>query len=264
MQLDCERGGDDSVVPSLSASLYLTDEEPYGSTPWTLSDGWSHALSSSFSSPCILVARSARAQVHWDIGGEAGVMKRFTTGSDVAAPNPGFGPAFELQGHVAVLPMLRVGLYLAQDISPASAIGVRTFWEGGLHAKVTPPLLPSPWKTYAFLGFGYAFTHADGYTGSLGAAPPGSGGANVSVAYGPLSGGMLDVPVGIGLSRRLGGAWNVFAELGARVGVAFFGSMYNSATGATATVPNLPPVVAPYLGQDSFALSLSVGLSLDR
>lgn len=169
----------------------------------------------------LFAAGDARAQVHWDAGAEVGAMKRFTTSSQTS--EPGFGPAFELQGHVALIPMLRVGLYAAQDISPMPSWPARQFYEGGLHVKLTPPLLSSPWRTYLFAGFGAAYVRQD-----------------------PRGGALLEAPAGLGLALKLRAPWEVFAELGGRAGVAFLGGVYDG--GIT--------------GKDSFAVSLSVGVSL--
>ena len=172
---------------------------------------------------CLLAAGDAagQANVNWDVGLEAGAMKRFTTSSQTN--EPGFGPVFELQGHVALIPMLRVGLYAAQDISPMAGWPSRQFYEGGLHVKLTPPLLSSPWRTYLFAGFGAAYVH-----------------------QAPNGGTLLEVPAGLGLALKVRAPWELFAELGGRAGVAFLGGVYDG--GIT--------------GKDSFAVSLSVGVSL--
>jgi hypothetical protein len=192
--------------------------------------------------PLLLTAGVAEAQVHWDASAEAGLMKRFATGGDARAPEPGFGPSLELQGHVALVPMIRIGAYLASDLSPAGAEGPRFFWAGGLHVRVSPPLLAWPWRTWVFAGFGHA------YTRDLSAGLPG---------------GLFDVPVGLGLGRKLTRRWMVFTELGARLGFAFDGPMYDP---AAATILGLggPPGSRPFVGRDVFALSLSMGLSLDE
>ena len=172
----------------------------------------------------LLASREARAQVNWDLGAQAGAMKRFTTSSQTS--EPGFGPAFELQGHVALVPMFRVGLYVAQDISPMPGWPARQFYEGGLHVKWTPPLLSSPWRTYLFAGFGAAYVRQDGRQDGEGT--------------------LLEAPVGVGAALKLRAPWELFAELGGRIGAAFLGGVYD--TGNT--------------GKDSFAVSLSVGVSL--
>jgi hypothetical protein len=205
-----------------------------------------------------LGAPGAQAQLHWDAGAEVGVAKRFPSGGEAGASSPSLGPAFELQAHVALVPMLRVGAYAAQDVSPVPGAGVRTYWEGGLHAKVTPPLLSAPWRAYAFAGFGYAYTYAASHRG----VPPGGA---AEVLFAGVSGGMLDAPVGLGIGARAPGAmrsWVVFAVLAGRFGVAFYGPMY--AGGAPPSVAGGASGPALFLGKDSFALSLSVGLSLEQ
>jgi hypothetical protein len=182
------------------------------------------------------------AQVHWDAGAEAGVTKRFTAGGDPGAPSPGFGPSLELHGHVALLPMVRVGAYLGADFSPAAPDGLRSFWDGGLHLRLSPPLAPWPWRTWLFTGFGYAF--AD----DLGSHLPG---------------GMLEVPFGVGLGRKAGRHALLFVELGGRVGFGFYGRMYDRAA-AESSAENGETSARAYVGEDTFALSLSVGLSLEE
>jgi hypothetical protein len=188
-----------------------------------------------------VVASGACAQVHWDAGAQAGVTKRFTAGGDAGAPAPGFGPSLELQSHVALVPMVRVGAYLGTDLSPAAPDGLRTFWDGGLHVRLTPPLVSWPWRTWLFTGFGYS------YAENLGPHLPG---------------GFLEVPVGVGLGRKMGPHALLFVELGGRIDFAFYGRMYDrsavEAAGTTGEGGN------PYVGKDTFALSLSVGLSLEE
>jgi hypothetical protein len=187
----------------------------------------------------LLSAADARAQLHWDVGAQAGVMQRVQTGAGAGAPSPGPGPAGELHGHVAVIPMLRAGPYVAFDVEPLSGPGgppPRTFLEGGLRAKLAPPILTGSWRLWALLGLGYAWVDWPGHEES---------GASVA----GLQGTLLDLPVGIGVGYRVRGPhdpWEITAELGARVGLAYFGPLYSDGA------------------RDSFALSLSVGVSLDE
>ncbi len=120
--------------------------------------------------------------------------------------------------------------------------GLRTLWDGGLHLRLTPPLAPWPWRTWLFAGFGYA------YADDLGAHLPG---------------GMLEAPVGLGLGSKVGTHSVVFAELGARFGFAFYGRMYDRSAVETSGESGETPGRA-YVGQDTVALSLSVGLSLEE
>src|SRR5580692_1726346 len=80
-------------------------------------------------------SRQALAQVHWDVGVELGVMDRLTTGRDLTASTPTPGPTGEVHAHVALVPMVRVGAYVAEDISPLPGLPPREITEAGLRAK---------------------------------------------------------------------------------------------------------------------------------
>lgn len=187
----------------------------------------------------VLSTRDAGAQLHWDVGAQAGVIQRVQTGASAGAPTPSPGPVGELHGHVAVIPMLRAGPYVAFDVAPLTGPGdppPRSFLEGGLRAKLSPPILSGPWRIWALLGLGYAWVDWPSHEQS-----------GTSVAG--LQGTLLDLPLGVGAGYRVRGPrdpWEITAELGARVGLAFFGPLYSDGA------------------RDSFALSLSVGVSLDE
>ena len=191
----------------------------------------------------LLFTPSASAQVHWDAGAQAGVTQRFTTGGASGAPAPELGPSVQLTGHLALVPMVRVGAYVGADVAPVSTGGPRAFGDAGLHVRLTPPLAPWPWRTWLYLGFGYA------YADDLGAHLPG---------------GMLEAPVGLGLGSKVGKRWLVFTELGARIGFGFYGRMYDAAAVAASGGANGEKPAAAYVGQDTVALSLTVGLSLEE
>lgn len=178
-------------------------------------------------------SRPASAQVHWDAGAELGVAERLTTGRDRNASAPTPGPVGELHAHVALVPMVRVGGYVAYDISPVPGLPAREVVEAGLRAKLTPPLLSGPWRDWLFLGIGYARAYAAG-----------------------AAGGILDLPVGVGIGCKVRRPWEIFAELEGRVGLAFTGALYRGGEAG--------PSPAPYGGHDSFAVSLSLGVSWDE
>jgi hypothetical protein len=208
----------------------------------------------------LLYAREAGAQLRWDASAQVGVMQRFTTGRDANVPFPGIGPVAELSAHIAILPLLRVGPYVSHDLSPlpgAGAPSARQITEFGLEARLAPPLLPPPWHTWVLVGLGYARTYEPSY-------PVTASDGSIVVAQG-LGGGILEGRLGVGLGYRVTRSWEIFAELGGRVGLAFSGSMYST---HDCGCPNLAPgevfTPEPYPGKDSFALSLSLGLSLNQ
>ncbi len=204
----------------------------------------------------------ARAQIHWDAAAQGGIIQRFVTGSDPGTHAPKAGPFVQLTGHLALIPLVRVGLYAATDVEPATGIAARHFYELGVHGKFAPPLLGGAWRTWLSLGFGYAYTYAPSYTSNetIGNDPQPS-----TVTVDTATGGMLDLQPGLGLGYRLGSLMP-FVELGGRFGLAFWGTMYDSAASGCGSTPTHPgePICQPYFGQDSFAVWLSIGLSLEQ
>ena len=208
-----------------------------------------------------LAPRGAAAQVNTDVGLSAGAVKRFATGASLGVSDPGFGPMAQLQAHLAIFPMVRAGLYASWDYSPMPGAGTRNFYEGGLHFRFTPPLLPTPWKAYLFTGIGAAYVHVDSYASALGTnmagLPP-----STQVRWQSLDGGLFELPLGLGLARKLGARWEVFAELGGRFGLGFFGRAYDAANTASGSpIANAPLPAANFTGVDSFALTLCAGVS---
>jgi hypothetical protein len=188
--------------------------------------------------------RNAAAQVHWDAGAEIGAMQRFTTGGDPGAASPRPGPVGEVYAHVALLPLIRLGPYITHDISPLSDGPARQMTAAGLRVKLSLPVLDRPWQTWVFAGVGYARTYEPSHVFSArDTFVPGAGG------------GLLDLRLGVGLGYRLSRQWEMIAELGGRFGIPVTGSMYERGACGCGE---------PYVGQDSFALSLSVGLSLNE
>jgi hypothetical protein len=143
--------------------------------------------------------------------------------------------------------MVRLGPYLAHDVAPG--VADRQTTEVGLRVKLTPPLVRLPWRAWGFLGSGYART----YLPSHFLAPGGAGAPGGEV--GGVEGGILDATFGLGLGWKLRAPWWLFAELAGRAGLLFSGPMYDRAPCAC--------LRDPYPGHDSFAASLSVGVSLE-
>lgn len=193
-------------------------------------------------------------QLNWDAGVEVGVMDRVVTGAEAGATAPSPGPVGELFAHVALLPMLRAGVYVSHDVSPESGVPAREITEGGLSLRFLPPLLSAPWRAWAFAGVGYARAYAPSHRAEI--ASPGA--ATMDVAVPGAGGGILDVPLGLGLAYRPHRPWEYFVELGGRAGAFFTGSLYSAAQ------PQCVCLSPPFRGKDSFALLLTVGVSFDQ
>ena len=174
-------------------------------------------------------------------------MERIATGRDAGGASREPGPVAELHAHLAILPMLRVGPYVAHDVVPLSGSPSRQIPEAGLRGKLSPPILAAPWQTWGFLGAGYARAYEPSHTIASALGPAG---------FAPgQNGGLLEVRLGLGLGYRLGRGWEAFLELGGRAGLLFVGSLYDRGACGCGE---------PYAGKDSFALSLSLGLSLNQ
>jgi hypothetical protein len=220
-------------------------------------------LAMAFALGLLSFAAPARAQLHWDIAGQAGVMKRFLGARSIKG-DAGFGPTIGLEGHVALLPLIRVGAYVGHDISPMpDQIAARDITSGGLHVKLLPPWPRGDFRLYFFLGFGYAGVYARSYpfTASI---PTGiSGGTTPSPGTVQGAGGsFFEIPFGIGATYKLASVVNLVGELGARWGFGHSGSVYED-PGPQLTIPGRPDDNVGPAGIDQWAVALTVGVMLD-
>lgn len=216
---------------------------------------WTVALA--FALGVASAGRAASADsVHMDVGAQGGIMRRALTGKPDGGNDASFGPNAQLTAHVAVLPMLRAGLYLAADISPQSGAPARHLYSGGLHAKITPPWIRTDvLSTWVFTGLGYA----SAYGPSFHLPSLTSSGSSLDTFFDGASGHFFEVPLGVGAGWRLRKPWQLFVELGTRIGFAHAGPLYDGRTGAA---PGQPDVVATR-GNDTFAFFLNAGVALD-
>lgn len=208
-------------------------------------------------------ARPASAQLHWDIGVQGGVQKRFLAGG---AAEPGFGPMAQLQAHVALLPLVRVGGYFGYELSPLDGDKApRDMLGGGLRVKVMSPWPRGDVRLWLFLGFGLQGVYARSYhTTVLTEVTPGSPTSGLAprdaLVHG--SGGrFFEVPFGIGVSYKLRKPFELFGELGSKVGFASSGSTYDD--GPTVSIAGRPDANGTVAGQDRFSIGLSLGLLID-
>ena len=185
----------------------------------------------------------AHAQLHWDAALEAALDKRFLTNRQ-STSDASFGPALRLSAHLALLPLIRAGLYTGYALSPQSDVPqqapltaresvLRHMVSGGFETRIFPPFGFTKVKPFVLLGFGYQRTFAPGG-----------------------SGGCLETPLGLGASYRLRKPFEIGALLTSRIGFGCHGDLYRaeSITGATG------PTVT---GQDRFGLSLGIFAALE-
>jgi hypothetical protein len=93
------------------------------------------------------------------------------------------------------------------------------------------------------VGVGYLRTYDPSYVVRQGTA---------QVDVPGLGGGQLETRLGVGLGYRIARPWEFLAELGGRAAVLFTGPVYDEGACGCAQ---------PFAGKDSFALSLTLGLS---
>jgi hypothetical protein len=184
-------------------------------------------------------SHEAAAQVRWDVGGGVGVAGRFLSSRPAGQGEPSVGPSFEAEGHVVVLPLVRVGAYLHFDESPVagSANVTRDVFAGGLDLRLVSPWPRGNARVYLRAGIGEA-----GVT-----APPHLSLTTDSISS--TSGHFTEVPLAVGLAYRPYAPFWLTAEAGARLGFAFGGTTY----GADAS-----------LGEDKVAVYGTVGVMWGR
>lgn len=207
----------------------------------------------------VALPRPASAQLHWDASVQAGAMKRFVVERAPGTDDVGIGPTAQIAAHVALLPLVHAGVYVGHDISPlpdpASARNI-TFM--GIRAKVAVPM-SGDLRAYGFAGFGLALVTQQAF--ELKNFPYRSGKKDAQVES--AGGNFFEVPFGLGVSYKLRKPWELCAELGARVGFAHAGSVYDELRGAQVKAPGEVDQNVTSAGIDRFAVGLTVGVMLD-
>ena len=212
----------------------------------------------------LVVPSVASAQVHWDASLQAGAMKRFLVARPANTDDVGIGPAFQLAGHLALLPLVHAGVYVGHDISPmpdpAAARNITTF---GARGKVQLPLTTGI-RGYGFLGFGFALVTQQSFDfPGFPYVSAGGGTVRKDATVESAGGNFFEVPFGIGATYTLRKPWELCAELGARVGFAHAGSVYDELRGPQVRAAGEVDQNLTSAGIDRFALGLTVGVMLD-
>ncbi len=209
----------------------------------------------------LVLERDARAQLHGDFGVNVGVMDRVRSSG---TGNGEFGPLAELEAHIALLPLVRVGAYVSHDIAPNSID--HAAWQvtsGGLHIKIIAPWIRDKFRAWFFAGFGYAGVYAPSYNEQFD-FDDGQGRRNANITG--AGGSFFEVPFGIGGAWKFAKPWELTAQLGARFDFLYSGSLYDYADdGGRAVIPDGGPVYFfKPVGNDNIAPFLTVGIAFDR
>jgi hypothetical protein len=166
-----------------------------------------------------IVASDAAAQVRWDVGVGTGATERVLSSRPAMASEPSAGPTFEAEGHILVLPLVRVGGYLHFDESAivSGAFDVtRDVFAGGLDLRLVSPWPRRDVRVYLRAGLGEA-----------GVRLPPHGAPN---AFATTTGYFTEVPIALGIAWRPYSPFWLTAETGVRVGFAFGGAAYGRAS----------------------------------
>lgn len=211
-----------------------------------------------------LLPAPAHAQVHWDASAQVGIMKRVLADRPAGGDDAGFGPAFQITGHFALLPLVRVGGYVGHDISPMGGeTSARDTTFGGLRAQIMSPWPRGALRAWLFVGAGYAGVYARSTTAPrVFPGPPGTPSVTSEATVQGAGGSYFEVPFGIGASYKLRKPWELCAELGMRTGFGHTGSAYE-APGPEVRSAGRPDGNALPAGTDRFAVGLTVGVRVD-
>jgi len=211
----------------------------------------------------LVCERPAAAQVKWDASAQVGVAKRFIFHRPQGGPDAGFGPALQLDGHVAVLPLLRVGAYLSGDITSAGP-ATRQMVGGGARVVGIAPWRTANVHAWLFAGFGYSLVFAPSYHTTVSLSPDDSTPPTPTDALVSQAGGSFyEVPFGVGVAYALRPPFELVAELGGRVGFGFSGSVYEDPGRAFFAPGYLENRLLP-AGNDAFSTFLTVGIGFGR
>lgn len=199
----------------------------------------------------------ARAQLKWEASGAVGGAGRLTSGGSATE----LGPAAQVDAHVALIPLLRAGAYLAFDSAPEDGAAARRIYAGGLRAKVMSPFPRGDFQAWLFVGVGYAAVARSEYA-AIAPTTRGAGDAPVPgvVNVASAGGGFLEIPFGIGVAYKVAKPWKLQLELSGRPAAATYGSVYadRGYTGAAGYRGTLPAS-----GTDSFGIFALVGLGFE-
>lgn len=209
------------------------------------------------------LATQARAQVRGDLGAFAGVSQRVLVSPSGGQGTP--GPLVGVEGHVALMPLLRLGGYVTGEIAPTSdVVPAKDMLAFGVRAKIVPPWPRGDWHIWGALGFGFVTAYSPSYSQKL-LLPPSGGGAPVPTQANVdgAGGGFFEVPLSFGASYRVRKPLVVFAELTTRFGFGFFGTLYGGGNGRSVVTADLTPAAISSSGTDVFAAQLAVGAGFD-
>jgi len=219
-----------------------------------------------------LAPRRAEAQVHWDANVQAGVSGRVFTNSASGGLPGSIGPVVGVAADVAVVPLLRLGLYGDFEYADTTEPAFSSVVSFGGRVKLMLPGYRNSVHWWLFTGVGGVIWNAPAYT-VVGIDPnlP----ANAVSTVTPASGYFAEIPLGVGMGWRVRRPWEVVAELQGRVGFDMNGSYFtqggnfsnpDDGSGLGTTRPTTSSSGSGNIttGNDIFAVLFTIGIGLDE
>jgi hypothetical protein len=152
---------------------------------------------------CLAWGRNASAQLRWDVEAQGGLQRHALTSKPPGTSDADVGPLVEASGHVALIPLLRVGLYGAYQSGRVPSQATTQLFSSGLDLRLLFPWPRGDYRVYARAAIGEGVMYAPAH-------PP------VAAA----SGSFTEVPVALGFAYRVHAPLWLTAETGARFGFA--------------------------------------------
>jgi hypothetical protein len=222
----------------------------------------------------LVVPRRAEAQVRWDASLQAGASGRVFSNS-VSGGVPGsIAPVIGLEADVAVVPLLRLGVYGDFEYADTTEPSFSSVVSFGGRAKLMIPGYRGSVHWWLFTGFGGVVWNAPAYT-IADQTSPNSNGVTSAATVTAATGTFLEVPLGVGMGWRVRKPWEIVAELQGRFGFDMGGSYFtqnggftdpDSSSGIGTTRPTTSTSGAGQVptGNDVFGVLLTVGIGFDE
>jgi hypothetical protein len=209
----------------------------------------------------VCAPRPASADTNFDLNFQTGAGYRVLSNG-----LPGsWDPILLVEADVALVPMLRLGLYLDEEIAIDGEPKAPFMTGFGGRLKFTPAHLNTDkFRFWVFAGVGVTGIVAPAYNQSLPyQTPSGVSGSTVLINSNvqAVNGYIVEIPFGIGGSYKLRGNWSFVSELSGRAAVDSGGEYFDT-TGRPATAPNQVASGVP-IGTESIGIFLTAGVGLD-
>lgn len=192
--------------------------------------------------------------MHWDVSLTGGVLRRALIGGSGDAS---IGGGAQLKGHVAIFPLIRLGLYSNLDFYPVNGgEGTRRTITFGITPKISIPGMPKHWRGGLYTGLGFAWSNSSAYELVYTPEPN----RTVTTAAPSAAGTHWEVPLGFQMTYRMSKQWSLVFDTGVKFGFLFGNDLYN---GRPAVRSDIGEVILPSRGNNVLSVFFSMGIGFD-